>query len=558
MTSRIFKSIVTVAAVVLLSSLVFIMGVLYGYANDVQAMQLRDELSIAAAGTEKGGLDFLEALDASHYRITWIQPDGQVKFDTHAQSGQMENHLQREEIQKALGYGSGSAVRRSDTLLEQRMYEAKRLSDGSVLRISVSQKTLLVLLLGMLHPVCIVATLAIILSAILAERVSRKIVEPMNHLDLEHPLENDTYEELSPLLMRIQQQHKKITAQMRSLQQKNDELEQITANMREGFVLLDRHGAVLSINPAARILFHADSNCIGTSFLTVDRQSEMTSAVEAAFQDGLHEMKSVRKGRTYQFLFSRITSGTEVIGLVILAVDITEVENAEQSRREFSANVSHELKTPLQSIIGSAELLENGLVKPEDTQRFIHNIRREASRLVLLIEDVIRLSHLDEGVEMPKEAVDILDIAEEIAESLQIPAQEKQVCIAVSGEHCTFPGVRGLIFEIVQNLCSNAVKYNVPGGRVDVTVKKENGKVILTVADTGIGISPEHQSRVFERFYRVDKSHSRASGGTGLGLSIVKHAMQYHNAKLTLESTPGEGTTVTCIFSAQTEKAGKC
>ena len=550
MTSRIFRSIVTVAAVILCVSLLFIMGVLYGYACDVQTMQLKDELSIAAAGTEKAGLSFLEDLDAKNYRLTWIQPDGTVKFDTHAESGQMENHLQREEIQQALGYGSGSAVRKSDTLLEKRMYEAKRLSDGSVLRISASQKTLIVLLAGMLHPVCLVAVLAIILSALLAHRVSCKIVEPLNQLDLEHPLENNTYEELSPLLVRIQQQHKEISSQMQALRQKNDELEQITANMREGLVLLDRNGVVLSINPAARKLFHADSDCVGTSFLRVERKSEMTAAVEAAFRDGLHELKTQRKGRIYQFLFSRITSGEETVGLVILALDITETENAEQNRREFTANVSHELKTPLQAIIGSAELLENGLVKPEDTQRFIGNIRKEATRLVNLIEDVIRLSHLDEGVEMPKEDVDILDIAEEIAESLRLAAEEKKVTMQVSGQHCTVPGVRGLVFEIVQNLCSNAVKYNVEGGRVDVTVAKRGSSVVLTVADTGIGIPREHQSRVFERFYRVDKSHSRASGGTGLGLSIVKHAAQYHNADIQLESTPGKGTTIRVVFPA--------
>ena len=550
MTSRIFKSIVTVAAVILCVSLLFIMGVLYGYACDVQTMQLKDELSIAAAGTEKAGLSFLEDLDAKNYRLTWIQPDGTVKFDTHAESGRMENHLQREEIQQALGYGSGSAVRKSDTLLEKRMYEAKRLSDGSVLRISASQKTLIVLLAGMLHPVCLVAVLAIILSALLAHRVSCKIVEPLNQLDLEHPLENNTYEELSPLLVRIQQQHKEISSQMQALRQKNDELEQITANMREGLVLLDRNGVVLSINPAARKLFHADGDCVGTPFLRVERKSEITSAVEAAFRDGLHELKTQRKGRIYQFLFSRITSGEETIGLVILALDITETENAEQNRREFTANVSHELKTPLQAIIGSAELLENGLVKPEDTQRFIGNIRKEATRLVSLIEDVIRLSHLDEGVEMPKEDVDILDIAEEITESLRLAAEEKKVTMQVSGQHCTVPGVRGLVFEIVQNLCSNAVKYNVEGGRVDVTVIKRGGSVVLTVADTGIGIPREHQSRVFERFYRVDKSHSRASGGTGLGLSIVKHAAQYHNADIQLESTPGKGTTIRVVFPA--------
>ena len=550
MTGRIFRSTVLIAAVVLLCALGIIMGVLYGYFSDVQTAQLKDELSLAAAGTEQGGLDYLQTVKAERFRITWIQPDGTVLYDTHAESGQMENHLQREEIRQALGYGSGSAVRQSDTLLERRMYEATRLSDGSVLRISASQKTLVVLLLGMLHPVCVVAAVAIILSAILAHRVSCRIVEPLNRLDLEHPLENDTYEELSPLLVRIQQQRREIGQQMQTLQRKTDEFNQITANMHEGLVLLDGSGAVLSINPAAEKLFGVEKCCIDAPFCAVDRKPDMTAAVKKAFEAGHSELTGQRQGRIYRFLLSRISSGEETIGLMILALDITEAETAEQSRREFSANVSHELKTPLQSILGSAELLENGLVKPEDTQRFIGNIRREASRLVNLIEDVIRLSRLDEGVEMPGENVDILDIAEEIADCLSLAAQEKQGSIQVTGTHCTFPGVRGLVYEIVQNLCSNAVKYNVPGGRVDVTVAKKEGHVILTVADTGIGIPPEHQSRIFERFYRVDKSHSRASGGTGLGLSIVKHAAQYHNAALTLQSAPGKGTTVTVDFPA--------
>lgn len=547
MTGRIFKSIVTVAAAVLCCSLVFVMGVLYDYTGNMQIMQLKDELSIAAAGCEKSGLDFLNALDGNNYRITWIKADGTVIFDTHAESAQMENHLQREEIQQALRYGVGSAVRRSDTLLEKRLYEAKRLSDGSVLRISSSLKTQWVLLAGMIQPVCIVAALAIALSAFLATRVSKKVVEPLNRLDLEHPLANDTYEELSPLLNRISQQHHKIAAQLQTLRQKQDELEQITSNMHEGLILLGRDGEVLSINPAAKEVFGA-GECIGASFLTVDRSPEMTSAAESALRDGRYELKCERRGRCYQFIFSRITSGEETMGLVILAVDVTEKEKAEQTRREFTANVSHELKTPLQSIIGSAELLENGLVKPEDTMRFIGNIRREASRMVLLVEDILRLSRLDEGADMPREDVDILDIAEEIAEYMQIDAKEKQVSVSVFGEHCTVHGVREMIFEIVQNLCSNAVKYNVPGGEVDISVYKQDERVVLTVADTGIGIPSEDRDRVFERFYRVDKSHSRASGGTGLGLSIVKHAARCLNAELTLDSTPGKGTTVKCVF----------
>ena len=548
MTSKIFRSTVFVAAVVLLSSLVCIMGALYGYFNDAQVGQLQDELSIAAIGTEQGGVEFLEQLDSNHYRLTWVSADGVVLYDTDADVSQMENHADREEIREALQTGTGDASRRSDTMLERTIYEAKLLSDGTVLRISVSQQTLLVLVLGMLHPVSVVALLAIILSLVLANRMSKKIVAPLNALDLDHPLENNVYDEISPLLRRINQQHRQIDYQLRKLQRKTDEFAQITASMREGLVLLDKSGKVLSINPAARKLFGVDQTCVGKDFCMVDRKRDMSAAMECAFRDGHHETKAWRNGREYQFALSRIESGDRVIGLVILAIDITEANNAERNRREFSANVSHELKTPLQSIIGSAELLENGLVKPEDTARFVGHIRKEASRLVLLIEDIIRLSHLDEGVEMPKEEIDLMDIAQETATSLQIPAEQKNVQIHVTGDHCVIRGVRGLVYEIVHNLCDNAVKYNVEGGTVDVSVKRVDGHVVLQVSDTGIGIPQEHQSRVFERFYRVDKSHSKQSGGTGLGLSIVKHAVQYHNARLNLQSTPGVGTTITVTF----------
>ena len=548
MTSKIFRSTLFVAAIVLLCSLVFIMGVLYDYFDKVRGNQLRDELSLAAIGTEEGGMEFLQKVESNRFRITWVASDGEVIYDTHADAQTMGNHADLEEIREALRSGIGSASRRSDTLLERTVYEAKRLSDGTVLRISVSQQTFMILVVGMLHPLCVVVVIAIIVSAVLAKRMSKKLMEPLNDLDLEHPLENDTYEELSPLLNRIHQQHNQIDSQLHKLQRKTDEFEQITTNMREGLVMLDKDETVLSINPAARQLFGADEDAVGKEFLLVDRRQDMSFAVGAAFRDGRHETRAWRNGREYQFILSRIESGAKVIGLVILAFDVTEAQNAERNRREFSANVSHELKTPLQSIIGSAELLESGLVKPEDTARFVGHIRQEASRLVLLIEDVIRLSHLDEGVEIPKEEIDLLDIAEELAASLQLPAEKKQVTIQVSGEHCVIRGVRGLVYEIVHNLCDNAVKYNVEGGRVDVSVKNKNGHAVLTVSDTGIGIPIEHQSRVFERFYRVDKSHSKQSGGTGLGLSIVKHAVQYHNARLNLRSKPGVGTTITVTF----------
>ena len=542
MTSKIFRSTVFVAVAVLLCSLSVVMGVLYNHYSGVQVQQLKDELSLAVTGTEQYGNVFLENVEVDRFRITWIDTDGTVLFDTQVDQTSMTNHADREEIQEALKTGSGSAVRTSSTLTEQTFYEAKRLTDGTILRISTSQDSAWVLMVDMLWPVLLIAVLAIGLSAILARRMAKKIVEPLNTLDLEQPLKNDVYEEISPLLHRIHRQHNQITAQMDELRRKTDEFEQITGNMQEGLVLLSSEGIILSINPTAKKLFAAEEDCVGKSFLMVDRSSSMRSAVNDTLDRGRGFARANRNGRDYQFDLSRIESHGVVIGAVVLAFDITERLNAEQLRREFSANVSHELKTPLQGIIGSAELMENGLVKAEDTSRFVGHIRKEASRLVNLIEDIIRISQLDEGVELPTEQVDMLQLSQDVTAIFESSAAEKQVAITVSGEGFFVEGVRRILHEMVYNLCDNAIKYNRIGG--SLTIHAENNR--LTVSDTGIGIPAEHQARVFERFYRVDKSHSKASGGTGLGLSIVKHAAAYHKAEITLESTPGKGTTI-CI-----------
>ena len=544
MTSKIFRSTVFVAVAVLLCSLSVVMGVLYDHFTQVQVEQLKDELSLAVTGTEQYGNAFLENVEADRFRVTWIDTDGTVLFDTQVDQTAMENHADREEIREAMGTGTGSAVRTSSTLTVQTFYEAHRLKDGTVLRISTSQESAWFLMIGMLWPVALIAMFAIGLSAVLARRMARKIVEPLNTLDLEQPLKNDVYEEISPLLHRIHRQHNQITAQMEALRRKTDEFEQITGNMQEGLVLLSSEGTILSINPTAKRLFEAGDDCIGKNFLTIDRSSSLRTAVNDALDKGRGFARMKRNGRDHQLDLSRIRSDGVVIGAVVLAFDITERLRAEQMRREFSANVSHELKTPLQSIIGSAELLENGLVKPEDVPRFVGHIRKEASRLVDLIGDIIRLSRLDEGVELPKEAVDMLALAEEVKNDLGPGAAQKDVRVEVSGAGATIQGVRRLLYEIIYDLCDNAIKYNVPGGSVHVRI----GQNELTVSDTGIGIPAEHQDRVFERFYRVDKSHSKASGGTGLGLSIVKHAVAYHKASLKLESTPGKGTTVTVTF----------
>ena len=544
MTSKIFRSTVFVAVVVLLCSLGIVMGVLYNHFTGVQVEQLKDELSLAVTGTEQYGNAFLENVEADRFRVTWIDTDGTVLFDTRVDESAMENHADREEIQEAFATGSGSAVRNSSTLTEQTYYEARRLSDGTVLRISANQASAWALMMDLLWPIMLIAVLAIGLSALLARRMARKIVEPLNTLNLEQPLSNNTYEELSPLLRRINQQHLQIDAQMRKLQRKTDEFIQITSHMQEGLVVLDKETHIRSINSAAMKIFHAEESCVGNSFFQVNRSNALRQALNDALDRGHGSTVQELDGRAYRFDMSGIQSEGKLLGAVILAVDVTESQNAEQMRREFSANVSHELKTPLQGIIGSAELLENGMVKAEDTPRFVGHIRKEASRLVSLIEDIIRLSQLDEGVELPTEQVDMLALAEDVKDILTPSAAEKNVKIDVNGNGFTIKGVRRMLQEILYNLCDNAIKYNVPGGSVHIQV--ENRK--LTVTDTGIGIPAEHKDRIFERFYRVDKSHSKASGGTGLGLSIVKHAAAYHKAEIVLESTPGKGTAITIQF----------
>ena len=544
MTSKIFRSTVLVAVIVLLCSLGIVMGVLYSHFTQVQVQQLKNELSLAVTGTEQYGNAFLENVEAERFRITWIDTDGTVLFDTQADQTTMENHADREEIQEAFETGRGSAVRTSATLTEQTFYEAQKLQDGTVLRISTNQESAWSLMIGMLWPIILIAALAIVISSVLARRMAKKIVEPLNKLDLEQPLKNDVYEEISPLLHRIHRQHRQIAEQMEKLRHKAEEFQQITSHMQEGLVLLDGEGTILSINPFAIALFETDADCIGKCFLQIDRDRSMRSAVNDALDKGRGYARVHRNGRDYQFDLSRIQSDGLVIGVVVLAFDITERLNSEQMRREFSANVSHELKTPLQGIIGSAELLESGMVKAEDEARFVGHIRKEASRLVNLIEDIIRLSQLDEGMALPTEEVDLLALSEDVKAILEKSAADKNVRISISGDGFTVPGVRRMLQEIIYNLCDNAIKYNVPGGSVEIHVAGQK----LTVRDTGIGIPAEHKDRIFERFYRVDKSHSKASGGTGLGLSIVKHAVAYHNAEISLESTPGKGTTITIRF----------
>lgn len=554
MRKKIFQAMMVAAGAVLLASLIIILGCLYDYFGGLQEKQMQDELTLASAGLEQSGKVYLteQNLESKRFRLTWIDAQGNVLYDTKADGSSMENHADREEFQQAIKNGFGESSRYSSTLMEKTLYRAQRLADGSVLRISVSRATSGVLLLGMLQPIVLVLIVALALSALLSKRIARWVVAPLENLDLEHPLENDTYEELAPLLGRINQQRRQIDLQLAGLQRRNDEFAQITGSMKEGLLLLNEKNQILSINPMAQRLFETDESCVGEDFLAVERSSEVNAAIAEAFAKGSSKIQLPRGERTYQLDISAISSGGAVIGAVILVFDITESMRAEQSRREFTANVSHELKTPLQSIMGSAELIENGLVTEKDLPRFVGHIRTEAARLVTLIEDIIRLSQLDEGSELPFEVCDLTEIAREVTESLADAADQRKISLTFSGEPFGLFSVKRLLAEICYNLCDNAIKYNREGGQVMVSVSRVGEEAVLAVKDTGIGITPEHQQRIFERFYRVDKSHSKESGGTGLGLSIVKHAVQDLGGRIELDSTPGEGTEIKVYLPLKT------
>lgn len=544
MTKRIFRSIFAVAAVVLLLSLGVVLGVLYNHYSDVQWQQLESELELTRLGLEVSGESYLRSVSADDFRITWIDEGGTVLFDTEADAADMDDHSQREEIIKALAYGKGTSQRYSDTLTTIMLYSAVRLQDGTVLRIAAAQDSVFALLLDVLLPMLLIFAAAILVSLILARMMAKKIVDPLNDLNLDAPTEAQAYDELSPLLHRIDKQNKQISIQLAQLKEKTDQFEQTTASMNEGLVLLDAEGKILSINPAAAKLFETSSACAGLDFLVIDRSEAMREGVQKALSGNHSEFRTSKAGCEYQIGISPIASGEKLLGAVVLAFDVTEQVHSQRNRQEFTANVSHELKTPLQSILNSAQLLQSGLVKPEDNSKFTGYICSEAERLLNLINDVIRLSQLDESREFPKESVDLYQVSSQVLQSLLPSADKKNVTMELFGENTVIPGIRQLAYELIYNLCDNAIRYNKNGGKVTVTV----GKTGVTVQDTGIGIPKEHQARIFERFYRVDKSHSRETGGTGLGLSIAKHAAQRLGAKIQLTSEPNVGTTMHIAF----------
>ena len=544
MTKRIFRSIVIVATLVLFVCFGVTLGILYSHYSDLQWQQLGNELTIAQNGLEQYGEDYLDALSKGSFRFTWIDKSGSVLHDTEASYEEMDNHADREEIKEAFAYGGGDSQRYSDTLTAKMLYKAVKLQDGSVLRISAAQDSVFALLLQILVPLILIYAVAIGLSLVLARRMAKRIVHPLNDLNLDHPLTCHTYDELSPLLHRIENQNKQITAQVELLKEKTDQFEQTTSSMSEGLVLLDEEGKILSINPAAARLFETSKACIGLDFFVVDRSPEMRSGIQKALTKQHVDFQINKHGCVYQIGISPIASEERLLGAVILAFDVSEQVNAQRNRQEFTANVSHELKTPLQSILSSAQLLQSGLVKQEDIQKFTGYICSETERLLQLISDIIRLSQLDEGGEYPKENVNLYQVCSQVLQTLIPAADQRNITVELHGDETEITGIRQLAYELIYNLCDNAIRYNKENGKVVVTVK---GRSVI-VQDTGIGIPKEHHARIFERFYRVDKSHSRETGGTGLGLSIAKHAAQRLNAKISLESAPDAGTTVTISF----------
>lgn len=549
MTKRIFRAICTVAICVFLVSAVFIMGVLYEDFSNMQQDQLRIQLELAAQGVANEGIGYFDDLHTDVYRMTWVSGDGTVLYDTGSDAASMDSHLNREEIDEAMHEGYGESSRYSDTLTERLFYMAKRLPDGTVLRLAGAHDTVWVLFLGIIQAVAVAAALAVLLSLVLAFRLSKAIVRPLNELNLEKPQMNKEYQELQPLLDRIDSQQQQLQQQSFKIQRKRDEFHAVTGNMKEGLVLLNEQGIILSINQAASELLAISSYCIGKDILMLNNSMELQELLRQA-KSGGHPHAPMRVGELeYQVNASPVMSEGAVAGIVLLIFDITEKQKAEQMRREFTANVSHELKTPLHSISGYAELLKDGIVRPDDTILFSKRIYAEVQRMIALVDDIINLSHLDEGAEeLPWEDTDLYGLAETVLQRLMQEAQTAGVSVTLTGTAAVLYGVPQLLEGIIYNLCDNAIKYNRPGGSVSVEVKDAEDQVILTVSDTGIGIPQEHRERVFERFYRVDKSHSKEVGGTGLGLSIVKHSARLHNAVIDLYSVAEGGTTVTVSF----------
>lgn len=549
MTKKIFKSIMFVCALVLAVGLAAVMGILYSNFDGQMRKELSKEAAYLAYGVEQQGLDYLKNIKDKSARITYIDQDGTVLFDNEADVSEMKNHSDRTEFQKAEKYGAGESSRYSDTLSEKTIYYALRLKDGTVLRVSGTQDSVLALVENLIFPLCGLLCLMLILSGIMASAISKRIVKPINELDLESPEENQIYEELSPLLSKIHRQNREIQNQLELAKQQQEEFSLITENMQEGLIVIDKYTMILSANSSAWNLFHMDRVCQGESVYCLDREEEFRHAIEQVLSGEHTELVLKLNGSDIQLIANPVIRDKKTEGAVVLLVNVTEKLERESLRREFSANVSHELKTPLTSISGFAEIMQGGLVKNEDIPKFAGRIYKESQRLLQLVEDVIQISQLDEEkTSYVWEPVDVYQVCKNAFESLKEKAKRLNVHLYICGERMKMEAVRTLLEEAVYNICDNAIKYNRNDGSVSVFLVQTAQEIQIVVKDTGVGIPKEDQDRVFERFYRVDKSHSKEIGGTGLGLSIVKHAVGALKGSVILRSEEGNGTEICMKF----------
>lgn len=549
MTKKIFKSIMFVCALVLAVGLAAVMGILYRNFDGQMRKELSKEAAYLAYGVEQQGVDYLKNIKDKSARITYIDQDGTVLFDNEADVSEMKNHSDRTEFQKAEKYGAGESSRYSDTLSEKTIYYALRLKDGTVLRVSGTQDSVLALVENLIFPLCGLLCLMLILSGIMASAISKRIVKPINELDLESPEENRIYEELSPLLSKIHRQNREIQNQLELAKQQQEEFALITENMQEGLIVIDKYTMILSANSSAWNLFHMDRVRQGESVYCLDREEEFRHAIEQVLSGEHTELVLKLNGSDIQLIANPVIRDKKTEGAVVLLVNVTEKLERESLRREFSANVSHELKTPLTSISGFAEIMQGGLVKNEDIPKFAGRIYKESQRLLQLVEDVIQISQLDEEkTSYVWETVDVYQVCKNAFESLKEKAKRLNVHLYICGERMKMEAVRTLLEEAIYNVCDNAIKYNRNDGSVSVFLTQTAQEIQIVVKDTGVGIPKEDQNRVFERFYRVDKSHSKEIGGTGLGLSIVKHAVGALKGSVILRSEEGNGTEICMKF----------
>ena len=548
MIKKIFRSTFFATLGVLLVTLFMVVGLLYGYFTQVQKEQLQTETALAAQGVSLEGQDYFNELKMSNVRITWVDNQGKVLYDNESDAQIMDNHANREEIKEALKDGYGESVRYSKTLTTQSLYSAQRLDNGTVIRLSVTRHSILVLLFRMFQPLFLILVLAFLLSLWLSHSIAKSIVLPLNRLDLDHPLENDAYEEISPLLRRIARHQKEVTEREVLLEQRQSEFDTIISKIKEGMILLDNNCRIISINQAEQDILQTDQTCLGKDMLQILRNLSLNNWLEKGLQGRKQEGILQLDDAHYKVMVRPIQSEDKVTGLAILFFDVTDQLQAEQLRREFMANVSHELKTPLHLISGYSEMLASDVVAQKDVPQFAEKIHSESQRMIQLVEDIIKLSHLDESEELAMEPVNLYQISEEVLDSLSAKANERHINLHLLGEPAYITGNHALIHSLIYNLCDNAIIYNRDKGDVTVNVTSNKDNIVLTVQDTGVGIAKDEQERIFERFYRVDKSRSKKLGGTGLGLSIVKHAVNQHHADIKVESQLGLGTKMTVTF----------